>query len=178
MVANHSRLTDADRDADADADDQSRWLAHAVQLARNNVEQGGGPFGAVVARPGPAGGVVLGEGVNRVTRDLDPTAHAEVVAIRAACRATGDFRLEGALLVASCEPCPMCLATALWARVAGVLFGADRHDAARAGFDDGTFHDLFARPRDQWPLQVSQLPGEGNEAPFRRWREHAGRVAY
>jgi tRNA(Arg) A34 adenosine deaminase TadA len=162
----------------ADADEEARWLARAVQLAQDNVEHGGGPFGAVVVRPGPAGGVVLGEGVNSVTRDSDPTAHAEVVAIRAACRATGDFRLEGALLVASCEPCPMCLATALWARVAGVVFGADRHDAARAGFDDDTFHDLFAQPRDQWPMPVSQLPGKDDEAPFRRWRQHAERVAY
>jgi len=91
------------------------WLAEAVALATSNVAQGGGPFGALIV----ADGRVLGRGVNRVTRDNDPTAHAEVVAIRQACAAKADFRLSGAVLYTSCEPCPLCLAAALWARVDG-----------------------------------------------------------
>ena len=112
------------------------WLAEAVDLATRNVAEGGGPFGALIVQDG----VELGRGVNRVTRDNDPTAHAEVCAIRAACTAKGDFRLHGATLYTSCEPCPLCLSSALWARVDRVLFAADRHDAARGGFDDLEFY--------------------------------------
>ena len=103
----------------ADAD----WLRQAIDLAARNVGEGGGPFGAILVKDGQ----VVAEGVNRVTADLDPTAHAEVVAIRAACRTIGDFSLEGATLYASCEPCPLCLSAALWARLDAVVHAADRH---------------------------------------------------
>ena len=119
--------------------DEQTWLDRAVDLATENVARDGGPFGALVVRDGE----VLGEGANRVTADLDPTAHAEVVAIRAACRAIGDFSLAGASLYTSCEPCPLCLAAALWARVDAVVHTADRHAAVRAGFDDARFHGLL-----------------------------------
>lgn len=150
------------------------WLAHAVEIARYNVADGGGPFGAVVVRDGAE---VVSAG-NRVTRDLDPTAHAEVVAIRAACQALGAFSLAGTTLYASCEPCPMCLAAALWARVDRVVFAADRHDAERAGFDDREFHDLLARDRKTWPHPVvgHRIPRAGE--PFEAWREHTDRTPY
>ncbi len=106
-----------------------------MDLATWNVGEGGGPFGALIVQDG----VELGRGVNRVTRDNDPTAHAEVCAIRAACAAKGDFRLHGTTLFTSCEPCPLCLASALWARADRVTFAAERHDAARGGFDDLEF---------------------------------------
>src|SRR5271156_16885 len=99
-------------------DPDTRWVAQAVDLAINNVTAGGGPFGAMLIRDG----AVLATGVNAVTTTNDPTAHAEVVAIRAACRTIGDFRLTGCVLVTSCEPCPLCLAAALWARVERVLY--------------------------------------------------------
>ena len=108
---------------------------------------------------------IVAEGVNRVTRDLDPTAHAEVVAIRSACQAVGDFNLAGCVLVSSCEPCPLCLAAALWARVDAIVYAADRHDAARGGFDDLAFYDLFDTPRDQWAL-----PGGAQRRSRRRPR--------
>ena len=130
-------------------DDES-WLSQAVALATANVADGGGPFGAVVVRAG----VVIGVGQNRVTRDNDPTAHAEVQAIRAACRAIESFSLEGATIYSSCEPCPLCLAACLWSRADRVVFAADRHDAARAGFDDRAFYELFAADRDTWPMPV------------------------
>ena len=112
------------------------WLDRAVDLAVENVGLDGGPFGAVVVRDG----VVIGEGANRVTADLDPTAHAEVVAIRNACRQVGDFALVGATIYASCEPCPLCLTSSLWARLDAVVFAADRHAAAAAGFDLSLIH--------------------------------------
>jgi guanine deaminase len=150
------------------------WLERAVALALANVADGGGPFGAVVVRDG----VVLAEGQNRVTRDADPTAHAEVQAIRAACRAVGDFALPGATVFSSCEPCPMCLATALWARVDRVVFAADRHDAARGGFDDRVFYELFETPRERWHLRVEQQRPDGAAAPFDAWLAHGGRTDY
>ena len=102
------------------------WLSHAVELAVENVAAGGGPFGAVIVRDG----VLVAEGQNRVTRDLDPTAHAEVTAIRRACASLREFSLAGCVLYSSCEPCPLCLTAALWARLDRVVYAADRHDAA------------------------------------------------
>jgi len=150
------------------------WLAVAVDLATRNVAEGGGPFGAVVV----AGATLLGSGQNRVTRDHDPTAHAEVLAIRAACAVRGDFSLTGATLYASCEPCPMCLAAALWARVDRIVYAADRHDAARGGFDDLEFYELFARDRGTWQTRVDALPVPGATRPFDTWLAAADRVVY
>ena len=154
------------------SDDQ--WLARAVELAVENVAAGGGPFGAVVVRDG----VIVSTGQNRVTRDLDPTAHAEVLAIRAACSALADFSLAGCVLYTSCEPCPLCVAACLWARLDRVVYAADRHDAARGGFDDREFYELFARDRSTWPTLVH--PGEhaGSFAPFRAWLDKDDRTAY
>jgi tRNA(Arg) A34 adenosine deaminase TadA len=141
------------------------WLARAVRLASDSVAAGGGPFGAVVVRDGE----VLGTGTNRTTTAFDPTAHAEIVAMRAACRRIDDFRLTGCLLVASCEPCPMCLYAMLWARVDRVVYAAGRDDAAAAGFDDRKFHDLFAQPGAHWPIDKSQLTVANQERPFAEW---------
>ncbi|MCP2261765.1 tRNA(Arg) A34 adenosine deaminase TadA [Streptoalloteichus tenebrarius] len=158
---------------DRDRDDLA-LLTECVRLAADNVASGGGPFGALVARDGE----VLAVGVNQVTPTLDPTAHAEVVAIRAACRRIGDFRLTGCVLVTSCEPCPLCLAAALWARVDRVLYAADRHDAAEAGFDDLAFYRLFETPRDRWSVRVEQLACAGRTDPFTAWLERPDRVEY
>lgn len=155
-------------------DVDGRWVAEAVGLAVKNVEAGGGPFGALVVRDGE----VVATGVNQVTVANDPTAHAEVVAIRAACSAIGDFRLDGCVLVSSCEPCPLCLAAALWARVDRVVFAADRHDAARGGFDDRAFYELFATPREQWSMGVEVLAIDERDAPFDAWRAKPDRVDY
>lgn len=150
------------------------FLDLAVEAAVASVGAGGGPFGAVVVR----GGEVVATGVNQVTITLDPTAHAEVVAIRAACRALGTFKLDGCVLVSSCEPCPLCLAAALWARVDRVVYAADRHDAADAGFDDRAFYDLFARPRAEWRMPVVQAEATDRVAPFTAWANRPNRVAY
>jgi guanine deaminase len=150
------------------------WLRRAIELAVANVDEGGGPFGAVVVKDGE----LLATGQNRVTRDLDPTAHAEVMAIRSACRKLDDFALTGCTLYASCEPCPLCVSASLWARVDRVVYAADRDDAARGGFDDRMFYDLFARDRATWPMQVSEMSLEDSFTPFTAWLDQAGRTPY
>ena len=148
-------------------------LERAVALAVDSVANAGGPFGAVLVT---ADGQVF-EGNNRVTQDSDPTAHAEVVAIRRACSALGTFDLTGATLYASCEPCPMCLAASLWARVGGIWCAADRYDAARAGFDDATFYDVFTSGAGrELPVQHHRTPS--SLEPFDAWRALDSRTAY
>jgi guanine deaminase len=153
---------------------EREWLDHAVAAAAENVVAGGGPFGALVVKDGK----LIATGVNQVTATLDPTAHAEVVAIRIACQQLQTFKLERCLLVASCEPCPLCLSAALWARVDRVIFAADRDDAAEAGFDDRAFYEVFGSPPEQWPLTVEQIPGEGRTLPFKQWSARPDRVTY
>ena len=150
------------------------FLSTAVELAIQNVAEGGGPFGAVVVRDGE----VIATGQNRVTRDLDPTAHAEVQAIRAACLVVGDFSLVGATLYTSCEPCPLCVSAALWSRIDRVVFAADRNDAARGGFDDLEFYELFARDRATWPTAIESLRLEQAAAPFDAWLRTSERTQY
>lgn len=156
--------------------DDAGWLERAIELATRNVADGGGPFGAVVVRDG----TLVAEGVNRVTADLDPTAHAEVVAIRRACAAVEDFSLAGSTLYASCEPCPLCLCAGLWSRLDRVVFAADRHQAAAAGFDDAEFHDILVAHGDpaSWPTAVTHRANPRSEAPFDAWRASSARVDY
>lgn len=149
-------------------------LSHSIELAIENVTSGGGPFGAVITSPGG----VVATGVNRVTRDLDPTAHAEVCAIRNACREIGTFDLTGFTLVSSCEPCPLCLAASLWARVDSVFYAADRTDAAAAGFDDAAFNTLMDTPRASWPSAPTQIDHSHFAAPFDSWRTQESRIEY
>ena len=152
----------------------ARWLERTVELATLNIKNGGGPFGALVVRDG----LLVAEGQNRVTADIDPTAHAEVVAIRAACQVERSFSLAGATVYTSCEPCPLCLSAALWARVDRVVFAADRHDAARGGFDDREFYELFSRERDTWQLPVVSMRIPQSSVPFDAWLAHEARTDY
>ncbi|MGW7099507.1 nucleoside deaminase [Streptomyces sp. NPDC054838] len=151
------------------------WMDEAIGLATTSVKNGGGPFGALIVK----GGEIIAIGNNNVTSHLDPTAHGEVTAIRAACQALGSFSLEGCVLVTSCEPCPMCLSSALWARVDRIIFAADRDDAAVAGFDDRKFYDLFEkRPAELWPLQIERVEMPNRNAPFDAWIAKTDRVDY
>ena len=152
----------------------TEWLLRAIDLATANVADGGGPFGAVVV----AGGAVVGAGANRVTASLDPTAHGEIVAMRDACLRTRDFTLAGATLYASCEPCPMCLSAALWARADRVVYAADRQDAAAAGFDDAAFHGLFRTDDSAWPLTIEHVALREASHPFDAWRANEARIPY
>lgn len=164
----------ADSAAEGAGNADARWIARAIELATRNVANGGGPFGALIVKNGE----LVAEGENRVTATLDPSAHAEIVAIRAACQAAGDFSLAGATLYASCEPCPLCMCAALWARVDRVVYAADRDDAARAGFDDRAFYDLFTRDRSTWPLVIDTLCPANSRDPFAAWVALEGRVEY
>jgi len=150
------------------------YLTHAVEIAVENVGARGGPFGAIVVA---ADGQVF-EGTNRVTATNDPTAHAEVVAIRRACQELGTFSLAGASLYSSCEPCPLCLSAALWSRLGRVYFAADRHDAARVGFDDAAFYDYIQGRGEASLMPVSQIVVPTSQEPFRSWEELDAKTEY
>jgi len=147
----------------------------AITLAVDNVHAGrGGPFGAVIGR----GDDVVATGTNLVTSTLDPTAHAEVVAVRAACQVLSTFSLAGCELYASCEPCPLCYAAALWARVDRIWYAGTRDDAATAGFDDSVFYDEIALPADQRRVPVTHVVADEANAPFEAWSAKPDRTAY
>jgi guanine deaminase len=151
------------------------FLDQAIAEAARGVAAGdGGPFGALVVRDGR----VLGRDHNRVTSGRDPTAHAEVLAIRAACRVEDDYALRGAVLYASCEPCPMCLAAAYWARVDHVYYAATRDSAAAAGFDDTRLYVELSKPPDERQLPITRLTRDAEERPFDAWRALPTRVPY
>ena len=139
--------------------DDDDLMRRAIALSRTQLDTAaGGPFGAVIARDG----AIVAEGVNRVPSTNDPTAHAEIVAIRAACTALGRFTLAGCVVYASCEPCPMCLAAIYWARLDGLFFASDRTDAARIGFDDARIYGELASPLAARAMPtVRLLPDEG-----------------
>jgi tRNA(Arg) A34 adenosine deaminase TadA len=149
-------------------------LRRAIELASASVGRDGGPFGAVVAR----GGRVLAEATNRVTLANDPTAHAEIEAVRAACRELGTFRLEGCTVYASCEPCPMCLGALYWARIERLVFAASRADAAAAGFDDAHFYSELTRPAGERALVTVQLLSDEGRAPLESWVAKMDRTRY
>jgi guanine deaminase len=151
------------------------YMARAIQLSIDNVTSGqGGPFGAVVVHNGE----IVAEGANRVTTANDPTAHAEIVAIRQACAKLGGFELKGCEIYTSCEPCPMCLGAIYWARIARVYFGNLAADAAQAGFDDSFIYREFAQPYSQRSIPMLQIMREQALAGFRIWEEAANKTPY
>jgi guanine deaminase len=149
-------------------------LQRAVDLAVFAAGGSGGPFGAIVAR----GEDVVAEGTNRVTQGHDPTAHAEIVAIRAACTRLDSFRLDGCVLYSSCEPCPMCLAATWWSRIERIVFAATRDDAAAAGFDDSALYAEVAAPLERRSLPIARASVTDPAAPFRAWEANPARVPY
>jgi len=153
----------------------SEFLRRAIALATENVLSGaGGPFGAVIVRDGR----IVAEGVNTVTAQLDPTAHAEVNAIRVAAKALGAFSLAGCELYTSCEPCPMCLAAAWWARIDAVYYGASAVDAARAGFDDAVLYEELRKDNAERKLPTTQLLSNEAWTSFAAWIESENKVKY
>ncbi len=150
------------------------FMARAIQLSVENVHAGGGPFGAVVVKDG----AIIAEGVNRVTSTSDPTAHAEVSAIRTACARLGAFELKDCDLYTSCEPCPMCLGAIYWARLAHVFFGNLAADAAKIGFDDAFIYREIAQPHAQREIPMIQMMREEALAGFRAWEEKPNKIEY
>src|SRR5688572_26967006 len=151
------------------------FMQEAIRLSLEMMRAGkGGPFGAVVVHDGE----IIGRGWNQVTSVNDPTAHAEIVAIREACRKTNSFLIEGAELYASCEPCPMCLSAAYWARVSRVYYAASRRDAAEAGFLDEMLYDELAREASQRRIPCIAFGREQAVAAFREWKQKSDRIPY
>jgi tRNA(Arg) A34 adenosine deaminase TadA len=151
------------------------FMQRAIELAQQGMDSNsGGPFGCVVAKNGE----IIGEGCNQVTSTNDPTAHAEIVAIREACKNLGAFQLDGCVVYTSCEPCPMCLGAIYWARPAGIFFAATRVDAANAGFDDELFYNEVEKPNEQRNLQMVNLMRDEAIIVFRKWVDKADKQAY
>lgn len=149
-------------------------MRRAIALANASVERGGGPFGAVIVKDGE----VIAEGSNSVTLNTDPTAHAEVTAIREACRKLDTFHLEDCTIYTSCEPCPMCLGAIYWAGIKRIYYGNTRKDAADIDFADDFIYEELARPLDERRLPIRPLLRDEAQESFRRWTAKSDRVEY
>lgn len=151
------------------------YIRAAIALAKDGMERGdGGPFGCVIVK----NGVIVGRGSNRVTSTNDPTAHAEVVAIREACRQLGSFQLDGCVLYTSCEPCPMCLGAIYWARPDRIVFAGTRVDAADAGFDDQLIYDELPLPYGERRIPTEHRLRDEAQAVFTQWKGKQDKIRY
>lgn len=153
---------------------KEQLMREAIRLSEENVSNGGGPFGAVIARDGK----IVATGVNRVTANNDPTAHAEVSAIRAACEKLNTFDLSGCEIYTSCEPCPMCLGAIYWAHIDKIYYGNDKDDAKAIDFDDSFIYDELALPRGERRLPVEVLLDNEAIKAFEMWKNKSDKVEY
>ncbi|MGA8761405.1 MAG: nucleoside deaminase [Candidatus Sulfotelmatobacter sp.] len=150
------------------------FMARAIQLSIENAHSGGGPFGAVIVKDGNQ----IAEAVNQVTALKDPTAHAEILAIRAACAKLGVFDLQGCEIYASCEPCPMCLGAIYWTHIARIYFAGNAADASKTGFDDSRIYTELARPHAQRSIPMIQIMREEAQAAFHAWEANPNKIVY
>ncbi|MBO8431701.1 MAG: nucleoside deaminase [Bacteroidetes bacterium] len=150
------------------------FMREAIALARENIRKGGGPFAAIIVKDGKE----VARTGNTVTLSNDPTAHAEVNAIREACRKLGTFDLSGCEIYSSCEPCPMCLSAIYWAGIGKIYVSASRFDAADAGFDDQFLYDEIVKPYEERKIPVKVLVPEEGKAPFADWKAYDQRIEY
>lgn len=151
------------------------FMREAIQLAeRGMIKDQGGPFGAVIVRDGK----IIGRGCNGVTSGNDPTAHAEVMAIRHACKRLRTFLLTGCEIYTSCEPCPMCLAAIYWARIGRIYYANTRRDAAKIGFDDAVFYREIARPRSKRQVPMKQILRAQAQVAFQSWQARQDKIKY
>ena len=155
-------------------DQHATFMQQAIKLAKQNIQHGGGPFGALIVK----NNTIIGSGANQVTQYNDPTAHAEIVAIRAACKSLHTFSLEGCAIYSSCEPCPMCLSAIYWAKISKLYFGATHEDARKAGFRDDFIYKELALPIDKRTLHTEQLQREEALSPFNLWEKAAIKTLY
>jgi guanine deaminase len=155
--------------------EHEHFMRRALALARATLDQGaGGPFGAVIVKDG----TIIAEGANRVTSSNDPTAHAEIVAIRAACASLAHFSLKGCAIYTSCEPCPMCLAAIYWARIGRIFYANARADAARIGFDDEFLYRELALPLERRAIAMTRLASDEARAAFDGWLAKPDKTPY
>lgn len=151
------------------------FMSRAIELAAENAGSvTGGPYGAVIVKDGE----IVAAQSNKVTVDIDPTAHAEVNAIREACKVLGTFDLSGCVLYSSCEPCPMCLSAAYWAHIDKIYYAADRYDAAKVGFDDEFIYKELSLPISARRLGLEQIMPEDGLVPFVKWSENNEKIHY
>lgn len=155
-------------------DKERSLLLRAIRLAVDGIGKGGGPFGAVIARDGK----VLSEAINRVVLNSDPTAHAEVSAIREAAAVLKSHDLKGCTIYCSCEPCPMCLGAIYWAGISRVVYSCDRKDAAGAGFSDKDIYDEIMLKTEERKIRFVRLDSTGGEEVFRRWESYDEKIPY
>jgi len=152
-----------------------KFMQEAIQLARNGVKQNqGGPFGAIIIKDNQ----IIGRGNNRVLTNLDPTSHAEVVAIREACQTIGNFHLQGCIIYTNCEPCPMCLGAIYWARIEKIIYAANRDDAKNIGFDDEFFYQELNKPLAQRLIPAQEFMREQALAVFNEWQNKSDKTMY
>ena len=154
--------------------EDAKFMQQAIDLSIENVANGGGPFGAVIVRDGE----VIATGTNRVTANCDPTAHAEVSAIRAACAKLGDFKLSGCTIYSSCDPCPMCLSALYWAGVERIFYGNTKQDAKEIDFDDSFIYDQLDLDYEDRSIKCQHFMREEALAAFRKWEEKEDKVRY
>lgn len=154
--------------------EDEKFMQQAIDLSIENVANGGGPFGAVIVRDGE----VIATGTNRVTATCDPTAHAEVSAIRAACAKLGDFKLAGCTIYSSCEPCPMCLSALYWAGVERIFYGNTKEDAKAINFDDSFIYDQIALDYSERSIPCINIMREQALAGFKAWSNKEDKVLY
>ena len=154
---------------------KEQFLSEAIRLATENVKSGkGGPFGAVIVKDGK----IISRGVNQVTSNNDPTAHAEVIAIRDACKNLGSFQLDGCEIYASCEPCPMCLGAIYWARPDKLYFAGTKKDAADIGFDDSFIYEEIDIPYDKRNISTVHIIHPDTLLPFNEWKNKEDKIEY
>ena len=149
-------------------------MKRAIELSKNNISHGGGPFGAVIVKDGK----IIGEGFNKVTSNNDPTAHAEVEAIREACKNISNFDLSGAEIYTSCEPCPMCLSAIYWARLAKVYYANTKKDAAAIEFDDDFIYTEIPKPLEQRKISMVQMMRPEAQEVFKAWQTSTVKIKY
>lgn len=154
--------------------DHNVFMSEAIRLATENVANGGGPFGAVIVKDGE----IVATGVNRVTASCDPTAHAEVSAIREACCRLQVFKLDGCDIYTSCEPCPMCLSAIYWAGLRHIYYGGTQQDAAQIDFDDNFIYEEIALPYEHRAIPSTNMMRSEAQAPFIAWREKEDKIEY
>jgi guanine deaminase len=152
----------------------SDFMRQAIALALENIRTGGGPFAALVVKDG----AIVATGANRVTTTSDPTAHAEIVAIREACKKLGSFQLDDCEIYTTCEPCPMCLGAIYWARPARVFFACTASDAAAAGFDDAFIYDELQTPAEERRIPMTEMQREEALVIFQEWLAKSDKTPY
>lgn len=151
-----------------------KMIFRAIKIAKEGIRQGNGPFGAIITK----NGTIVAEAVNRVTLDHDPTAHAEILAIRQAAKELRSHNLENCTLYCSCEPCPMCFGAIYWAGITRVVYASGRHDAARAGFGDENIYDQISLAPENRTLAFEQITGLNEQEVFETWERNSNKIPY